>query len=301
MAEKGRPIFTVLVILGVVILFLGAALLLVLTLFPSASTFSFGEKVGVVTIEGAISDARAITQQLVEMREDKGVKAVVLRINSPGGSVGPTQEISREIQKTTQHKTVIASLGEVAASGGYYIAAGAEKIVANPGTITGSIGVLMQFVRFQELLEKIGVEMEVVKSGEFKDIGSPHRPLTKREKAMIDELLSDIETQFVHAVSDGRGLSLEAVRRIADGQIFSGTRAKELGLVDRLGNFRDAVDLAKQMAHIKGKVKLVYPKERRTPIWDALLESAIASLAERLEAFRTRIDYRWDGFSAPGS
>lgn len=260
MAGKKHPILTVLVILAGVSLLLCTTVVLILKIFSPSSNFSFKDKIGVISIDGTINGSRSITSQLIRFRKDKGIKAIILRINSPGGSVGPTQEIYREVRKTIQTKKVIASMGGVAASGGYYIAAAANKIVANPGTITGSIGVIMEFVRFDHLLKNIGINFEVLKSGEFKDIGSPHRELTERDRALIKSLIANIQKQFVEAVAKGRDMSNEKVQKIADGSIFSGAQAKELGLVDMLGNFEDAVELAKTMAGIKGDVTLVYSK-----------------------------------------
>jgi len=295
MAGKKHPILIVLGILAGVGLVLGIAMIIVLKVFTPSSNLSFSSKIGVIPIEGAILDSQAITEQLRRFRKDKGIKAIILRINSPGGAVGPTQEIYREVQRTMETKNVVASLGGVAASGGYYIAAAAKQIVANPGTITGSIGVIMEFVRFEELLNKIGIKLEVQKSGEFKDIGSPHRELTARDKELISALIADIQKQFVEAVASGRNLSLEKTRDIADGRIFSGAQAKELGLVDVLGNFQDAVELAKNMATIRGDVTLVYPKKSKFDLWDLFLGSAADSIAKRIQGMKTRVEYRWSG------
>jgi protease-4 len=295
MAGKKHPILIVLGILAGVGLVLGIAMIIVLKVFTPSSNLSFSSKIGVIPIEGAIMDSQAITEQLRRFKKDKGIKAIILRINSPGGAVGPTQEIYREVQRTAETKKVVASLGGVAASGGYYIAAAAKKIVANPGTITGSIGVIMEFVRFEDLLNKIGITLEVLKSGEFKDIGSPHRKLTARDKDLISALIADIQKQFVEAVANGRDLSLEKTREIADGRIFSGAQAKALGLVDVLGNFQDAVELAKNLATIKGDVTLVYPKKSKLDLWDLLLGSAADSIAKRIQGMKTRVEYRWRG------
>lgn len=296
MAGKKHPILIVLGILAGVGLVLGIAMIIVLKVFTPSSSLSFSSKIGVIPIEGAISDSQAIAEQLRRFTKDKGIKAIILRINSPGGAVGPTQEIYREVQRTVETKEVVASLGGVAASGGYYIAAAAKQIVANPGTITGSIGVIMEFVRYEDLLNKIGIKFEVLKSGEFKDIGSPHRELTARDKELISALIADIQKQFVEAVASGRNLSLEKTREIADGRVFSGAQAKELGLVDVLGNFQDAVELAKNMATIRGDVTLVYPKKSKLDLWDLFLGSAADSIAKRIQGMKTRVEYRWSGF-----
>jgi len=299
MAKNKRPILTVLVILGVLALILGASMLIVLKMVDPSSELSFSDRIGVIPIDGAIFDSHATTSQLIRFRKDKKIKAIVLRINSPGGAVGPTQEIYREIRKTVETKKVVASLGGVAASGGYYIAAAADKIVANPGTITGSIGVLMEFMRFEDLLDKIGVKLEVLKSGEFKDIGSPHRELTKRDREIIDSLIADIQGQFVEAVANGRDLPLEQVNEIADGRVFSGARAKELNLVDTLGNFQDAVDIVKEMADIEGDVTLVYPRKKRMELWESFLEGTARSVTEVLQCVKPQLAYKWGGFNSP--
>lgn len=298
MNEKQHPLLLVMVILAAAVVVLGAVMTAIFSMAgPGGLTFK--EKIGVIPVEGAITASEDVVSDLLEFKKDKGIKAIILRINSPGGGVGPSQEIYREVRKTIEKKKVIASMGSVAASGGYYISSAANKIVANPGTLTGSIGVLMEFVRLQELMEKIGVDLEVLKSGEFKDIGSPHRMMTERDKEMLQGLVSEIQSQFVEAVAQGRNLSVEKVRDIADGRIISGSQGLELGLVDQLGNFQDAVDLAKSLAGIKGDVTLVYPKRSKMGFWDILLEEGVRSFYRALRnVLGTKIEYRWDGRSS---
>jgi len=296
MAKAKRPITVVLIILGVAILFFGTLMAIVLSLSGYSPALSFTNKIGVVPINGVIRDADTIIEQMIAFRNDRQIKAIILRIDSPGGGVGPSQEIYSETRRTSRTKKVVASLGSVAASGGYYVASAADSIVANPGTLTGSIGVLMEFVRVEELLKKIGIEMQVIKSGEFKDIGSPNRKMTHEEKEMLSTLLEDIRNQFVTAVSQGRNMPEEAVLALADGRIFSGRQAKDLGLVDSLGNFRDAVSVAKRLAHIKGEVKLVYPqKRRRSFLWDLLFRDLTEAVLERIDRPLGFLDYRWNG------
>ncbi len=296
MTTKKRPILTVIIILGIAVLFFGTLMAIVLTFFGPSSDLSFGQKIGIIPIQGPIMQSQNIVSQMVKFRKNKAIKAIVLRIDSPGGGVGPSQEIYREVRRTIKTKRVIVSMGSLAASGGYYVAAGADKIVASPGTITGSIGVIMQFVQLKELLKKIGISMEVLKSGEFKDIGSPHREMSDEEKELIQELIIDIQDQFVEAVAEGRNLPVETVREIADGRVFSGAKAKELGLVDVLGNFQDAVNLAKKETGIEGEVTLVYPKKAGLSIWDLILRDATRAIYEStVKALKTHIEYRWDG------
>jgi protease-4 len=300
MSTKKRPILTVVIILGIAVLFLGTLMTVVLTFFGPSPNLSFGQKIGVIPIEGPIMGSQNIVSQMVRFRKNNAIKAIILRIDSPGGGVGPSQEIYREVQRTRKTKRVIVSMGSLAASGGYYVAAGADKIVASPGTITGSIGVIMQFVQLKELLEKIGISMEVLKSGEFKDIGSPHREMSDEEKELIQELITDIQDQFVEAVAEGRNLPVETVREIADGRVFSGAMAKELGLVDVLGNFQDAVDLAKKETGIEGEVDLIYPKRVGPSIWDLILRDATRAIYKStIKALKTHIEYRWEGLPHP--
>lgn len=257
----------------------------VLTSLISAVTqekgdLGFGEKVGVVETEGMITDAREVLDRIRAFREADSVKAIVLRINSPGGAVGPAQEIYREVEKTVKQKRVVASLGPVAASGGYYVAASADRIMASPGTVTGSIGVIMAYTNFRELFEKIGLRPVVIKSGKYKDMGSPLREISDEERALLQKFTDTVHEQFITDVAEGRGKKPEAVREIADGRIFSGAAARELGLIDRLGNQRDAVVWAGRLAGIKGRVRAVYPPEEKP----SLLEYAMDMIESRFKA-----------------
>lgn len=294
-----RPILIAFLIIGVTALILGTVLILLSDLGGISPILSFGDRIGVIPVEGSISDTRSITSSLVKFRKDKRIKGIILRINSPGGAVAPTQEVYREVRKTLGSKTVVAYLETVAASGGYYIAAAANKIVANPGTLTGSIGVLMEFVRLEDLFQKIGISLEVLKSGEYKDVGSPFRKLTDRERELIHSLIEDIQAQFVRDVAEGRNLPMGAVREIADGRVVTGMMAKELGLVDTLGNFEDALELTKKEAGIEGEAGLVYPEEPRLRFLDFLMESLTRSLVRALWQQRAAIEYRWNGLPGP--
>ena len=249
------------------------------------------EKVGVVEVKGYIADPQETIQDIRRYREDKSIKAIVIRIDSPGGGVGPSQEISRELQRTLQDKKVIASLGAVAASGGYYIASAASGIVANPGTITGSIGVIMGFTDIQGLLQKIGVTPVVVKSGEYKDIGSPVRTMTDAERTLLQTFSDQVHRQFITAIAEGRHIEYEKVASVADGRILTGENAHELGLVDRLGNLEDAIAWAGEMGGSTGKVSAVYAKDKKHTFIKRLAESSLHEIMSQLSAYRLFAGY----------
>ena len=240
-----------------------------------AETEGDGDKVGVIEIVGAIADSQTIIDDLKAFRENESVKAIVVRIDSPGGGVGPSQEIYREIRKTVAEKKVIVSMGSVAASGGYYVAAAGDGIVANPGTITGSIGVIMGYTNFETLMQKIGLTPVVIKSGEYKDLGSPARPMTAKEKSLLEGVTRTIHRQFVGDIAAGRSMALDKVEAIADGCIFTGEDAQKLGLVDRLGNFQDALQWAGELGGIEGEVETLYPEKERSSFLDYIMESAL--------------------------
>lgn len=241
-----------------------------------------GERVGIVEVNGVISDSDEIVGNIKRFRDDDTIRAIVLRINSPGGGVAASQEIYREISKTIGVKKVIASMGSVAASGGYYIAAAADKIVASPGTITGSIGVIMAYTTFEELLKKIGLVPVVVKSGKYKDIGSPVREMTDDERKILQEFADQVHRQFIEAILDGREIKRSVLEPIADGRIMSGQTAKSLGLIDELGNFEDAVATAGKLAGIKGKITKVYPPDARFSFMRYLTEESLSEIKNRL-------------------
>jgi len=244
--------------------------------------FNMGEKVGVIEISGVITDAEDTIRNIRKYREDDSIRAIVLRIESPGGVVGPAQEIFREVRKTIGKKKIIASMGAVAASGGYYVAAGTEGIMANPGTITGSIGVIIGYTNFEEIFQKIGLTPVVVKSGEYKDMGSPVRKMTEREKKLLQDFVDSTHRQFVAAVAEGRKMDPVKVKAIADGRIITGEDAKSLGLVDRLGNMEDAIEWAGRMGGIKGKISAVYSKKADISLIDYFIESSISKIINRV-------------------
>jgi protease-4 len=252
---------------------------------------AFGDKIAVVEIRGVINESSGIIEEINQYQEDAGVKAIILRIDSPGGGVGPSQEIHREILRVKAKKKVVTSMGSVAASGGYYIACASDLIVANPGTITGSIGVLMEFTNIEELFKKIGIKGVVLKSGEHKDIGSPFREMTPDEKKIMQEVIDNIHQQFIQAVAAGRKMDQEKVTEIADGRIFSGEQAKQIGLVDQLGNLQDAIDTTAKMVGIEGKPNILYPK-RRFSLLGLMMREATSAVLDILNEKGFELNYR---------
>lgn len=248
-------------------------------------------KVAVLPIVGLIDDSEETIRHLKEFVKDDSVKAIVVRIDSGGGGVGPSQEIHEEVGKAAAKKPVVVSMGSMAASGGYYIACAAKTIVANPGTITGSIGVIIPFMNLQGLAEKIGVKEAQIKSGRFKDAGSPLREMDPDEKALLQAVVDNVHQQFVRAIVKGRNLSTERVSEIADGRILSGEQALAYGLVDRLGNLEDAVEEAGKLGGIEGEPEVVRPPEEKLSLIDLIRQQIGAVLKENLSTGRFRLDY----------
>jgi protease-4 len=247
------------------------------------SPFSLKNKVGVVTVEGVISDSEDVLDAIEEFGEDDSIAAVVLRINSPGGGVAAAQEIYAAVKELRKKKKVVTSMASVAASGGLLIACAADKIVANPGTLTGSISAIMHFANLEDLMKKLGIKASVVKSGQYKDIGSPLREMTKEEKQIIQDLVDDIYEQFIEVIMKDRNLPREKVLEIADGRVFSGRKAKELGLVDELGDMASAAKLALKLSGKDGRYELVYPKKKKSSMLDFFIKSSASLLASSLK------------------
>lgn len=245
--------------------------------------FSLREKVGIIPVEGIIGDSEELIEQINEFADDRGIRAVVLRIDSPGGGVVPSQEIYQAVRELKKKKKVVASMGSVAASGGYLIAAAADRIVANPGSITGSISTVMHYANVEELLKKVGVRSAVVKSGKFKDIGSPTREMTAEERSLIQAIVDDIYDQFVRTIAENRKLPLQKIFELADGRIFSGRQAKDLGLVDELGGLQDAVLLAGKLSGMEGSPEVVHGMKKKTTLLRYLMGSMTSAVVEEIK------------------
>jgi len=255
-----RPLWKAVAVTALVFLACFVAILAFLVLGEGSLALR-GNRVALVEVQGVIVEAERVVRELEAHGDDPAIRAVVVRIQSPGGVVAPTQEIYRAIRRLRDKgKPVVASMGAVAASGGYYLAAGADHIVANQGSLTGSIGVLIQLAEVEGLLRKVGVRYEIIKAGRYKDVGNIARPMTDEERQILQGLLDDLHEQFVADVAEGRGLDPAAIRALADGRVFSGRRAKELGLVDGLGGLEEAVQKAAELARIPGKPRLVRPR-----------------------------------------
>ena len=246
----------------------------------TGSSLPGSSKIAVIEVEGVITQSSAIIKTLNSYKNNAHIKAIIIRIDSPGGGVGPSQEIYEELIKMREKKLVVASIGSVGASGGYYIACAAHKIFSNPGTITGSIGVIIEFANIEELLGKIGLKSVVIKSGKYKDILSPTRELGEDEKGLIQGVIDNIHRQFIDAVALGRNLPREKIAQIADGRIFSGEQAKSLGLVDELGNLEDAIKYAAEQSGISGEPDVVYPEKKRPSLLDYVIEESISKIHE---------------------
>lgn len=240
---------------------------LVLTLVRK--NMPIGSKVAIVRLEGPITGSKKIIDEIKEYAKDSSVKAIVLRINSPGGAVAPSQEIYEEVRKTAAKKPVVVSMGSVAASGGYYIASAATRIVADPGTLTGSIGVIMEIPNVEGLMNKIGLKTIIIKSGKNKDMGTPFRAMKPEERKILQGVMDNVHNQFIRAVAKGRKMKIEDVRKIADGRVFTGEQALKIGLVDKLGSLEDAIGTAAKLAGISGEPQVV-EKSGKFSIFDIL-------------------------------
>jgi protease IV len=267
---------------------------------PSSSSRSFsntlsssGPKIGLIEILGPIYDSRKWVDEIDDFRTQKNIKAIVVRIDSPGGAVAASQELYEALKRARSAKPVIASFGNVAASGGYYAAMGADTIVANVGSTTGSIGVIIHLTQWHELYDKIGISTEVVKSGKFKDSGSPTRELRPDERAYFQSYIDDSYEIFAEVVAEERKLSLKEVKKLADGRVYTGRQAFESGLIDVLGDQYEAIQIAAKMANISGTPEIVKPpKKKNLELLDYLLEGAIEKLGINLEG-QNVFQYRW--------
>ncbi|MFA6541283.1 MAG: signal peptide peptidase SppA [Bacteroidota bacterium] len=276
-------------IFALLIIFFLVVFVTIFSLFSDSDTedlnYGSGGTIAVVELKEPIVESESIVRQFKRYRENQTVKAVVFRIESPGGGVSASQEIYEEVKKTRESgKPVVVSMGSVAASGGYYVAIGASRIVANPGSVTGSIGVISQFVQYDDLMKKIGLSSSTIKSGKLKDAGSPFRKMTEDDKRYFQEMVDDIYGQFVGAVAQERKLDVKIVRTLADGRVFTGRKAYQLKLIDTLGTYEDAVAIAASMAGITGTPHLIKEKKK-----ERLSDMILGSVREELKGISQEV------------
>lgn len=244
-----------------------------------------GDKIGVVEINDVIMSSEKWVSQIKKFREDKSIKAIILHINTPGGGVAASQEIYEEVKRTRDSgKLVVVSMSSICASGGYYISCGANLLIANPGTLTGSIGVIAQFMNLQELGDKLGIKYTTIKSGELKDAGNPFREFNEKDKAYFQDVIDNSFTQFFDVVARERKLDSEKLKELANGRVFTGLQAKQNGLVDSLGTFEDAVRITSRMAGIEGEPRLVREKKKFS-----IFEEVIGSSAKEISGLKNKL------------
>lgn len=265
----------------------------------STETYSSGggERIGVVELKGVIASSEEFVRQFKKYRDDRSIKAILLHIDSPGGGVVASQEMYEEVKKTRDGgKPVIVSMGALAASGGYYVSCGASRLVANRGTLTGSVGVISEFLQLQDALGKLGIGVKTIKSGSLKDAGSPTRKMSEEDQKYFQSLMDEVHRQFIAVVETERNLDHDAAVRLADGRVFTGETAKELGLVDTIGTFEDAVHIAAEIAGIKGEPSLVRERKRKS-----FMESLLTDVGESVKDIKQDIldrpvlSYRFPG------
>ena len=274
-----------------------AALAMMFTINGTPNISRSSNLIASLEIKGTISDSKEFIEELKEYGTRANVRSVIIRVDSPGGGVAASQEIYEAIKKfrAETKKKVVVSMASTAASGGYYIACAADRIFANPGTVTGSIGVIAQWYDYSDLLRWAKMQSVVIKSGELKDSGSGFRPMTDVEKVYFQSLIDEMHSQFVSAVSESRNIPEEEVRKLADGRVYSGREAKENGLIDEIGTFQDAVEAAAKMGRIPGEPKLLAPVKKRFSAFDILFGNAesVLPLASGGSESHIRFEYLW--------
>lgn len=295
--RRARVLLWVLIGGGAFFLFLLAVFsLLYITLRPSgesASVFAGDNRIGVVDLEGLIVTPEVVVRQLKRFGDDNSIKAIILHINTPGGGVAATEEIYQEVRRIEQekHKKVIASVGTVGASGGYFVASACSKIFADKGSIVGSIGVIAEWVNYGKLMDWAKLQDITMKAGKLKDAGSPTRPMTAEEKAYFQGLLDNMHGQFIQAVADGRHLKVQDVQAIADGRVWTGDQALPMHLIDQIGDFRAAVKDTARSVGIKGEPELVRPATERRTLLDLLFGDLSNFLPDRVKLLQTQVGF----------
>ena len=259
-----------------------------------------GEGIGVVEIVGPIMESKVAVEQIRAFQKNDNIKGILLRIDSPGGAVAPSQEIYHAVLKARKDKKVVASMGSLAASGGYYIACAANRIYANGGTVTGSIGVITQLTNFKDLAELAKVKMVTIKSGKYKDVGNPFKEFAEEDRLFFEQMILNIYEQFVQDIATARGMKLEDVRAVADGRVFTGKQALDLGLIDELGTLYDTADFLHKDLGLDGELNLIYPPKKKDDFLQQLMESAVTGVSKGLSSGARQLsspsfEYRYTG------
>ncbi len=285
LSRSGKWALGILGVLFILFIFFWVLILVFLSTTDDSMRIGRGNNVAVVEIDGIIVDAGNVVRQIKKYRDNRNVNAILLRVDSPGGGVAASQEIYEEVKKTVENgKPVVVSMGAVAASGGYYVSLPASSIVANPGTITGSIGVISQFFHLDELFDKVGVDVTIIKSGRYKDAGSMYRDMEEFERAYWQELMDDVYLQFISAVAEARNFDIDKTLELAEGKIYTGRQAYELGLIDTLGTYEDAVRIAAALSGIDDDPDIIKERPRRT-FWDSFFLSVLGNYSDIKEKY----------------
>jgi len=287
MSMNKHPFLSGLLFLIVFIGIFGIFIYLILFKFQSKSNYSVVRgsspyAIGIINLNGAITSSSGFVRLLNHYKRDGDVKAIVIRVNSPGGEVAPSQAIYEQLMKFRKHKKIVVSMDSVAASGAYYISSAADKIVAEPGTLTGSIGVIMEMPNVYKLMKKVGVSYNYIVSGPYKDIGTPFKKMTPMQRKKLQGVVMNVYGQFVDAVAKGRNLKVSYVKKLANGMVYSGQQALKYHLIDKLGDFQDAVKLAQKLAGIKGKATLIYPVKKRSDLFQSFIKRAVRSFVDNI-------------------
>ncbi|HCV41864.1 MAG TPA: signal peptide peptidase SppA [Bacteroidetes bacterium] len=290
-------IFGILVVVGAGFFFLLYGIMRSVGERTEVVTTGYGSKIAVVELEGVITSSEDIVRQMKKYRESNSIKGILLRVDSPGGGVVASQEIYEEVRKTRESgKPVVVSMGALAASGGYYVACGASRLVANRGTLTGSIGVISEFMQLKDALDKLGVSFKTIKSGKLKDSGSSTRKMTEEDERYFQQLMDDVHRQFISVVESERHMDHDLVVKIADGRVFTGEQAVENGLVDTLGTLEDAINITAELSGISGEPSIVKERKRRS-IWEGIfgdVEESLKDLKQELLE-KPALSYRFVG------
>ncbi|RZD14111.1 MAG: signal peptide peptidase SppA [Candidatus Acidulodesulfobacterium ferriphilum] len=285
MSTGKHPFLSGLLFLIVFIGIFGLGIYLILFKFQVKSNYNVVQgsspyAIGIINLTGAINSSSNFISLLNHYKHDSFVKAVVIRVNSPGGEVAPSQAIYEQLTKFKKYKKVVVSMGSVAASGAYYVSSAANEIVAEPGTLTGSIGVIMEMPNVYKLMKKVGVSYNYIVSGPYKDIGTPFKEMTPKQREKLQGVVMDVYGQFVDAVAKGRSLKVAYVKKLANGMVYSGQQALKYHLVDKLGDFEDAIDAAKVLAGIKGKPTVIYPVRKQPNLFQSVIKRAVKSFID---------------------